>query len=435
MFLSPFGKVKSAALSTIQGAALPIAIDFGASSLKVLQLQAGEPPQLIAAGSLPTPENLYDDPAKRFAFQFQALPKLIKAVGFRGKRAVVALPAAQLFCKHLQLPRSEGVGVGELVENAVPAILECPQHALVYRHVVVEGTQPAGQTSGSFGDQGGKAPGVKQEVICLAAARDMVGRMLQACRDAKLELVGMQPEFFCTLKAFEHLCRRQEDAGVATLYLDIAFGSTKVLIGHGPRLVFAKTVQQGGLDLDKVVAHTLDCTLAQAHQRRLESFASPRVRSAAPQPALAQASRPGRPGDDAAVAVADDRRAPGAATINASQFGPDVGNLPVEPVGSADFDLSDSLEILEDEIAMCLRYHESIFPGKKVTRALMLGGESLSRGLCQHIARRLRLPAQVADPLARVARTGKEPVVNTDFSLQQPGWGVALGLSLLPTDL
>ena len=224
MFLSPFGKVKSAALSTIQGAALPIAIDFGASSLKVLQLQAGEPPQLIAAGSLPTPENLYDDPAKRFAFQFQALPKLIKAVGFRGKRAVVALPAAQLFCKHLQLPRSEGVGVGELVENAVPAILECPQHALVYRHVVVEGAQPAGQTSGSFGDQGGKAPGVKQEVICLAAARDMVGRMLQACRDAKLELVGMQPEFFCTLKAFEHLCRRQEDAGVATLYLDIVEG-------------------------------------------------------------------------------------------------------------------------------------------------------------------------------------------------------------------
>ena len=86
----------------------------------------------------------------------------------------------------------------------MPAILECPQHALVYRHVVVEGAA-RGPDQRLIRRPGGKAPGVKQEVICLAAARDMVGRMLQACRDAKLELVGMQPEFFCTLKAFEHL--------------------------------------------------------------------------------------------------------------------------------------------------------------------------------------------------------------------------------------
>lgn len=430
MFLSPFGKVKSAALNSLQGATLPIAIDFGAANMKLLQLQSGDTPQLIAAASLPTPDALMNDAAKRFAFQFQALPKLVKAVGFKGKRAVVALPAAQLFCKHLQFPRAENVSVGELVENAVPAILECPQHALVYRHVVVEGAQPHGQMSGSVGGVGNDkalgGSGPKQEVICLAAARDMVSRMLQACKDAKLELVGMQPEFFCTLKAFEHLQRRTEDQHSATLYLDVAAGSTKVLIGHGSKLVFAKTIQMAGFDLDKAVAYELDCDIATARQRRLQTSTVARQRSGVPAAAPAGTRRPT---DDGDVVVAEDRR------INGGGFGPDVTQMPTEPVSAPEFDISESLEVIEDEIAMCLRYYESTFPGKSVGRAVFLGGESLHRGICQHIARRIRLPAQLADPLARIARTGKEPVANVDLTLQQPGWAVPLGLSLLPTDL
>lgn len=437
MFLSPFGKVKNAALNSLQGATLPIAIDFGAGSLKVLQLQSGDPPQLIAAALLPTPDALMDDPAKRFAFQFQALPKLIKSVAFKGKRAVVSLPAAQLFCKHLQLPRTESVPVSELVENAVPAILECPQQALVYRHVVVDGAQPCGQTSGSVGalagDKGLGASGPKQEVICLAASRDMVGRMLQACKDAKLELVGMQPEFFCTLRAFEHLSRRADDAGVSTIYIDVGLGTTKIIIENAGKLVFAKSIQLGGIDLDKAAAHMLNCALGAAHQRRIEALGRDRVRSVRPAQtvAAARSRRTGPAEDGHGPAVADDRRS----GLPAPMLGSDLTQLPLEPVSGIDIDLSESLEILEDEIAMCVRYYESIFPGRKIARAVFLGGESLHRGLCQHVARRLRLPAQLADPLASIARTGDEPAVNVDFSLQQPGWAVPLGLSLLPTDL
>ena len=52
---------------------------------------------------------------------------------------------ASFAAKELARSGSGGLSVGELVENAVPAILECPQHALGYRHVVVEGAQPHGQ--------------------------------------------------------------------------------------------------------------------------------------------------------------------------------------------------------------------------------------------------------------------------------------------------
>ena len=98
-------------------------------------------------------------------------------------------------------------------------------------------------------------------------------------------------------------------------------------------------------------------------------------------------------------------------------------------------DLSEPLEMLTDEIQLSLRYHESLFPGRKVERVIFLGGESKSRALCQTIARTLKLPAQLADPLARVARTGNEPCVGVDLKQVQPGWAVALGLALSPTDL
>ena len=47
----------------------------------------------------------------------------------------------------------------------------------------------------------------------------------------------------------------------------------------------------------------------------------------------------------------------------------------------------------------------------------------------------LRLSARVADPLAQLARTGKEPSVGIDLSTAQPGWAVAFGLGLCPADL
>ncbi|MBC7835562.1 MAG: hypothetical protein H7Y88_10760, partial [Phycisphaerales bacterium] len=98
-------------------------------------------------------------------------------------------------------------------------------------------------------------------------------------------------------------------------------------------------------------------------------------------------------------------------------------------------DLSEPLEALTDDIAMCLRYHDSLFPGRKINRAIFVGGEARHRGLCQHVARTLRLPAQVADPLSRLARTGGERCTNVDMKLPQPGWAVPYGLCISPTDL
>ncbi|MCC6833272.1 MAG: hypothetical protein IT200_18205 [Thermoleophilia bacterium] len=93
------------------------------------------------------------------------------------------------------------------------------------------------------------------------------------------------------------------------------------------------------------------------------------------------------------------------------------------------------MEILTDEIWMCLRYHASLYPSRKIDRAVFVGGEARHKPLCQHIARSLRIPSQVADPMARVARSGGGSPIGVDLCQAQPGWTVPLGLCLCPTDL
>lgn len=448
MALLSFGKLGSGTVSRLSGGTggpAPIAIDFGVSALKLLQVTTGTPISLVAAACLPTPEQLLDNTAKRFEFQFAALPRLVRSVGFKGKRAVCAIPAAQTFTKHMQFPRAEGVDLASLVESAVPAALGCGQDALVYRHYRVEGATPPQQGGGGGG---------KQEVICLAASRDFVGRIMDAIRGAKLEPVGMHPECVAALHAFDGIMRRDIDKNITTLYLDLAAGMTKAWIAHGTGLVFAKTIQMGGMDLDKAVAGILDIGIPAARAKRL---AAPLLTALAPgRPVYRAGVGPrgsavpaggagglggmlasdgstqtaGQPAP-ASVDVADDRRedkpTPGLSGV--------VQEMTTPVASALEFDLRDSLEVLTDEIAMCLRYYESLFPGRRADRVVFFGGEARHPGLCQHVARKLRVAAHIADPLSRVARTGKEPCEGVDLSRQQPGWTIPFGLSVCPTDL
>lgn len=311
----------------------------------------------------------------RLAFQIEALPRLLRAAGFKARRAVCSIPVGQTICKHFRVPRAEGASVASVVKTAVPMQLGVDPASIVFRHVEVC-----------------DAGGGKSEVICMATARDLVDRLMRTMHDNKLEPVGMHNEFTALLEAIKGLVKSGGGGGgdEATLYIDLGAGSTKAIIVHGEKMVFAKAIEIGGFHLDDAIGRQRKVSVADANaiRRGMEQLTVS---------AEARASDP-------VVAVASE-------------------------------DLSEPLEILTDELSMCLRYHESLFGGKRVMKVVFVGGEARHTALCQHIARALRLPAQVADPFARVARTGKEPTVGVDMSKPQPGWAMTLGLCLGPTDL
>ncbi|MEL7087798.1 MAG: hypothetical protein AAGL98_05050, partial [Planctomycetota bacterium] len=56
----------------------PIGIDFGADSIKLLQVVPGDPPELVALGSATVPEEARSDLTARQAFLEDALPSLLR---------------------------------------------------------------------------------------------------------------------------------------------------------------------------------------------------------------------------------------------------------------------------------------------------------------------------------------------------------------------
>ncbi|MDX2146516.1 MAG: pilus assembly protein PilM [Planctomycetota bacterium] len=393
---------------------LPIAVDFGVSGIKVLQLAPGSPHSLVAAAFDATPEQLQSDPRARLLYQLERLPKVIRSGGFKGERAVCAVPASAMVTKHLQLPRGEGLDTSALVQAALASQLGCEPAALVHRFLEV----------------GTVAQGAKQEVIGFAAGADVVQRLMSAMKASKLQPVGIHAEALALSRAFDTITRRAEDAGLVSLYLDVGSATTKVVIAHGWDPVFARTIELGGASLDRAVAKHLKCDATQARRRRLElqQFSkkdAPALPSGvnAPTPSASEAGPESSATPDAPMPDRRETEGGGAASILHD----------VDPCST--LDLTEPLEMLTDEVMMCLRYHQSIFPGRKPDRLVFVGGEARHRGLCQHIAKAVRVPAQVADPLASIARTGKEPCVGVDMKEPQPGWAVAVGLCVSPTDL
>jgi Tfp pilus assembly PilM family ATPase len=392
MFKPKFGKLNASIreLGSIRPAGFPLAVEFGVGSLKVLQLAPGDTPSIAAAVQIDTPDDLLDNPAKRLSFQIDALPKVLKQGKFRTNRAVCAVPVGQMVCKHVQIVPSDDIPIEKLAAAQIGSQLNCDPAALLVRCRVVEGLKP----------------GPKREVICFAAARDFITRLMGALKAAKLEPVGIHNEFAAALRSIDAVAApgeaSSETDGTPTLVLDLGAGSTKVVISHGSRMVFARSVEIGARHMDEAIAHQLRCTIPEARQTRL--------------------------GLERLIPA----RAPvGAAAGEQAQETP---AMPVRPV-APDPDLSEPLEILADETSMCLRYHRMLFPDRPVEKVVFLGGQSRQRLVCEHLARTLRLPAQSVDPLARLARSGKVPCEGVDVAAPQPGWAAAVGMCLSPTDL
>ncbi len=364
----------------------PIAVDFGATCMKVLQLSAGDPPGLVAAACVPTPEQFRYNAGRRLNWQVEQLGPIIRKGGFRGRRVACVLPSSSTFCKHMQVSLGEGVDARAVVESAIPAELNCPAEALIMRHHEV----------GQVGKTGGRT-----ELICMATPRVLVQKIMDALRRARLEAVGMYPEVLTLLRAFEGLRVAEADP---TMYIDLGWSTTRIVIAHGSDLVFARSIDMGGRQFDEVVQQRLNCDPAGANRTRLELTD---LAPTAPEPAATT----GMPHLDAQVRSA-----------SATATAPEI-------------DLSEPLEMLTDEISMCVRYHASVFPEHQIASAVFVGGEARQRALCEHIARTLRLPGHAADPMARVARTGRETVSGVDLKAQQPGWASVLGACLSPTDL
>jgi len=406
----------------------PIAVDFGTAAMKVLQVTTEGRPALLAAACLETPDHLIDKDAARLAFQAEQLPELIRQAGFKGRRVACTVSAARTFVQHVQVQKSDDASMRDLVMEQLRQVSSIDPEQLILRHVEVGEVIRSGNRC--------------VEVICIAIPRDVVGAYMGLLRKHKLDAVGIHSEHLADVSTFDLITRRQNDSELTSLYVDLGYGTTKVMVTHGRALTLAKTIHLGGRNLDSLAVRQHGGTLLDARSKRcgelvgapaggggsakLTSLHTTDVSAEhAPRSGLLRGLRGLMPGRE----PPPDRRC-GAMPPGATA----VAEAPSRPSETL-HESTEGLEALTDEITLAVRYHQALFPDRRIGRTVFIGGEARSVETCRAIARSLRVASHVADPLAMIAKTGKEPCVNVDLSSPQPGWATVLGLCFCPTDL
>jgi len=353
------------ALKIIRGKQLPIGVDAGSSSVKLAQLR------------------LSDDAVELTASGAADVP----AAGGDDRSA-----------------RLEGLseGIREIMRTGrfkgTQAVLSLPAEETIVQHIKIEKVPPQRTGEAVIGELRGKLPydvkqavvrhvvagdiyvegEPKQEVIAVAAPRHVVESYIDMAHRAKLDVTGVNVEPCAIVECFSRLFRRASDASRAILFVDLGAKTTQVVLSHGSRMVFARNLPHGGERLDAAVAEAMGVPAEQAHALRQD-------------------------------------------LLN--------GLLGPEEQEGLYRMLDEPLDALAGEITKCLRYYESVFRNQDVERAIFVGGQAADRRLCQAIAKRLNLPAQVGDPLIRVGGVTC-PGDGVDRRQPQPRWAVAVGLSL-----
>jgi Tfp pilus assembly PilM family ATPase len=418
--------------------ASPIVADFGSASVKLLQVSAGEKPEVTAAAEVHLPDDVRGATTDRkFAFLAEALPETIRKGGFKGKRVVCSPASGHMHVQHMHVHAGDPISAADQIKHQLQQELGVLPNAVVVRSVPVGESMRDGQA--------------RSEHVVFAIARDDVMRYIDLFRRMRLQTVGVHNEVQAMLLAFKHLNRRREDEQVTTLYVDLGWGSTKAAIAHGADLVFAKSIAIGGRHFDQVVAQTLRCDLATARSRRIAENLLPLRQAPAPTAAQHRAQamedsglailRAGKAQAelDARLASQFESVTPATTTEVERRSGkspPELG--PTVPVGvgamRGPVDFSELLEGLADELSMCLRYHDTMFQRRTIDRVVFLGGEARQIGLCQYLAETLRLPAKAGDPLARMIGA-TPPAGLPEPKDPHPSWAVACGLLNAPVDL
>lgn len=360
----------------------PIAVDFGASCLKVLQIspaENGQPSTVLGAAMRATPPELLDTPGPRLEHQARALADILKAGSFRGKRAVCSVSAMHMFVQHLQVARVDGrsLEAGVHDEIRVHTGREPSQFILRYQEICEVSRSGAKRT----------------EVICLAMPREAALAHMKALRSCRLEPAGIHAEHMALSKGLERLVRPAGLDNGSILLIDLGAGTTKIAVSAKGVLSLAKVLPIG--------ARQLYCPPPKTEST--ESTASTAKKALRAQ-------------------------------LQALEDGDSVATLEPPPAEGPIAIVPGAAETLADEIAQCVRYHQALFPDRKIERAVFVGGEATRVELCKQIARAIGVQAHVADPLNSLPKDPAAKFDGIDPTAPAPAWAVALGLCSLPTE-
>lgn len=350
----------------------PIGIDFGARSVRAVQLSSsGNQWRVSAIGAATLPADLPAAGADRAKAVAAALISVLENTSFCGRRVITSLPSSALQIKNLRLPPMPSNELAAAVEWEAADRLKLGQTYQI-----------------QFYDAGEVRQGedLRQEIILLAAQSAQVeehANLLVAC-DLEPQAIDVDASALarCVLDC------APADREQVQLVLDLGVSGSNVLICKFGRVMFFKRIEIGGKHVEDAIAKQFNTSKAEAGN------------------ILAQRALGNASGDASLVGLT--RRENAVQALNDA----------IRPI----------LTDLSREVGLCLRYQGVTFRGQRASVALLAGGGARDPLLGEILARETGLQVQVLDTASGIDWSG---VNESTFALApKHSWAVALGLAL-----
>jgi len=315
---------------------LPIGLDIGHSSIKMVQLGVtDEGLNVVAAERVAVPVGDDTSDAARRDQVVRAIKQMLTEGEFKGRNVVSALPAGRLRITSLRLGETDQQQADRVLRKEAAHRFALDPATDVIHHIRAGRVQQ--------GDE------VKDEFILFATDNETIKAHIALLEECGLTPTGIDAGPCALFRNFDRMMRRQEDRECTIIFIDIGHQYTTVVFGHGGEICFVKQMKFGVARFAQDIAATLDIGVADAEALRLKI----------------------QNGDSVDAAT---------------------GRLVMDTLGA-------TAEALAGELSLCLRYYSVTFRGKRVARAIVAGGGAHETVLVDAIKHRLGIKTEPAEPL------------------------------------
>ena len=363
----------------------PIALDIGADSIKVLQLDEANGGLIVRACGQWRFPTIVSDPEQRSGMIVGAVREILRRGDFKGRRSVSSLSGSEIDIRNVRLQKSSTQELEKAMQweaqdrfafDVVPDRLK-----YVDAGPVRSGTE------------------TRNEIIMLAASEKSIEDHLTMLGAVGLEPEHIYPEPLAVFRMAKRSLRREADQDTVSVILDLGARGTRVIVARGRQVVFIKIIDIGGRAFDEAVAAQLNLDLADAAELRARIM------------------------HEHAKSLGGHRKS----DRDDSE----------EPRSDVDWTIRDAVrgkvEELAREIALSLRYCSVTFRGLRPNTVLMAGGEVYDPAVTELLVENLGIDCDVAQPLRGI-----------DVSLAMAGagrrtpmceWAVVSGLAMRDQDI
>ena len=353
--------------------ALPIALDIGHSSIKMLQLaKSNNELKVLAAEEVSLPQGELSTEERENSV-IDAIKEIMSRGSFQGNNVVGCLSNEDIKVKSFRVSSHDAENIESIIENEGKARFDLDPEIYHIDYI------SAGKVH-----QGNEA---KIEMLIFAAPKEKLDSYVNLVERGGLVPVAIDNVPCAMSRCFVKSLRREEDTDAINVFVDIGSRYTTLVISKGHEICFVKQIPLGGKALNQKVASKLDISIDQASLMR------------------AKLRRDVQNSSDNTDNVLE----------------PSTRQLIVDAMNSTVSDLA-------REIVMCFKYFSITFRGKRPTRAIFSGGEAHEHMLMTELNRTLSVEIEAAKPLAGF------DVSMTNFSQDRRQsycqWAVPVGLSL-----